>query len=204
MAVVLGPEDLHGRLALGQGGDEVGLRGLPVGVEIAGAQRLALAHAGVDDDPVQAAQLGAERTEHVEHLVVVVHVQGFDQHGDARVGLFQFRFQGVQLVGAPRAQGQVAAPGGEQPRHAGAQTGAGAGDENIGTGTHGIILVACVDPGSQRGEEIGQRPVHRFGVFYRRMVPGIGHRDQPRPGDGVDDALRFFRRRCPVQFADDH
>ena len=64
-------EDRGRRLGLGERADDVGLGRLAVGVETPGAQRLALAEAGVDDDAVEPAELVAELLEDAEDGVVV-------------------------------------------------------------------------------------------------------------------------------------
>ncbi len=56
-----------------------------------------------------------ESVEDLEHLTVVVHVQGLDAHRDGRIDAFQLRLQGFQPVQAAGAQRQIAALGGEQP-----------------------------------------------------------------------------------------
>ena len=128
MTAVLGAENFHGGFGLCQGRHEVGFGGLAVGVEVPGAKRLALAHAGVDDNAVDASQFRAESIEHGKHLIVVVHVQRLDQHLDAGMLFFQLGLQCLQPIHAPGTQRQVASHGGKQARHAFAQTGAGAGD----------------------------------------------------------------------------
>ena len=128
MAAVLGAENFHGRFGLGQRRHEVGFRGLPVGIEVTGPQGLALAHARVDDDAINARQFGAEGIEHRKHLIVIVHIQWLDQHGDARMLFFQLGLQGFQPVHAPGTQRQVASHGRKQSRHPFAQPGAGTGD----------------------------------------------------------------------------
>ena len=87
MAGVLRAEDLHGGLGLGQRGDEVGHRGLPVGRVVSRAERCALADAGVDDDPVDGPEVVAERAEDLEDLLVVGDVEGADLHPAAGVGV---------------------------------------------------------------------------------------------------------------------
>jgi hypothetical protein len=146
---VAGPlvaEDPGGRLALGQRGDEVDPRAVQVGAEAAGADRPALAAAGVDDHPVQRAQVGAEGVEHLEDPGMVGHVQLPDPHGDAGMGgqqLVAQAFQGVQAAGAER---QVAAAGGELPGHLGAQAGAGAGDQDVAPDAHQRTAAAAARP----------------------------------------------------------
>ena len=133
-------EQLQRGFALGEGGDEIGFGGLAVGVKIAGAQRLALAQAGVDDDAVQPTQFFIEGAEDFEDLIVVADIQRLDGHGDAGVGGFQFGLQRFQPVRAPRAQRQVAALCGELAGHLLAQSRAGAGDQDGFSVSHGGVL----------------------------------------------------------------
>lgn len=131
MPVALLAEDPGGGLDLGGRGDEVGLQRLPVGVEPAGADRLALAEARVDDHAVERAEIGAKPVEHGENAVVLVHIEAAGDDGDARVGRLEFGGQPVQPVGAPRAEREVAAAGRELPGHALAEARAGAGDQDV-------------------------------------------------------------------------
>ena len=85
MTTLLVAEDLHGGLALRQGGDEVRHRGLPVRVVAAGADRGTLAQARVDHDTVDDAEVVAEGSEHLEHLVVVGDVEGPQLDAPTRV-----------------------------------------------------------------------------------------------------------------------
>ena len=130
MALVLGPENFHGRFHLGQGCDKVGFSGLPVGVKAPGAQGLPLANAGVHNDPVQLAEFLVKGLEHLPHLVMVIHIQRHQADANTGVLLLQLGFKGFQPLGAPGTQGQVVAPGGKFPGHAFTEAGTGSGDQN--------------------------------------------------------------------------
>ncbi len=105
----LGAEDRGGRLGLGQRADEVCLGGLLVGIEAPGAERLALAEAGVDDDAVDAAELVPELVEHPEDGVVVGDVERLDGDATARVGSGDLGGELGEAVGTTRAEGEVVA-----------------------------------------------------------------------------------------------
>ena len=132
MSRVPRPEQLHRGLGLRECGDEVRHRGLQVRVEPAAAERSALADAGVHDDPVEPAlQVGVGQPEHLEHLLVVGHVQRMRDDGDPRVPGSQFVLQRLQPVLAARRQRQVVALGGELPRHLLAEPGTRPGDQDV-------------------------------------------------------------------------
>ena len=131
MAAAAVLEHLDGGFDLHQRGDEVGFDGLLVGVQLAGAQRRALADARVDDDAVDAAQLVLQLGEHLRHLLVVVDVECRDGDGDAGVPLGQLGLQLIEAVEATGAQRKVAALGGECAGHARAEAGAGTGDQDL-------------------------------------------------------------------------
>ena len=135
MPGLLVAEDLQGRLGLREGADEVRQRGLLVGLEPAGAERRTLAQAGVDHDPVDRPEVGPEGVEHLEHLVVVVDVEGPDLHPDGRVPLGDLGAELLQAVGAAGGQREVVAAGGELAGHLRTEAGAGAGDQD---GGHGV------------------------------------------------------------------
>ena len=138
MAGVLLAEDLHRCLGLRERGDEVGHRGLPVGVVAPGPDRRALAQAGVDDHPVDGAEVLLERTEDLEDLVVVVHVERPDLDPAVRVGGEDAGPDGLQLLRTTCAQRQVVPLGCELPRHLRPQPAARAGDQDVlSLGGHG-------------------------------------------------------------------
>ena len=101
-----------------------------VGVEAAGAQRLALAEAGVDDHLVETAELLAELLEDAEDGVVVSDVERLDRHRDLGVGGGDLGPEVVEAVRTSGAQGEVVAQGGELAGHLGAEAAAGTGDED--------------------------------------------------------------------------
>ena len=111
-------------------GDEVGHRRLLVGVVPTGAERRALAETGVDDHPVERAELGRELLEHPEDRVVVGDVESLDL--DPAVGVLRGEVgrELVEPVGTPRAQRQVVAEGRELARHLLAQPRARPGDQD--------------------------------------------------------------------------
>ena len=78
MPTVLFPENLHRRLALGNGGDEVGFRRLPVGGKVPAPNRLGAANACIHHHAVKTAKLLPKAPEYLEHLLVVAHVQAAD------------------------------------------------------------------------------------------------------------------------------
>ena len=124
-------EDPDGGLDLGGRRDEVGLEGLTVGIEPAGADGLALADTRVDDHPVEGPQLRAELAEDLEHGVVVGDVQRPGDDRDAGVRGSQVGRQRLEPVGAPRAEGEVAAAGRELAGHALAKARARARDQDV-------------------------------------------------------------------------
>ena len=148
MTTVLGPENFHGGFHLCQGCHEIDLRSLTVGMKVAGAQRLALAHAGIDDHAINPAQLGAESIEHREHLIIIRHVEWLDQHPDIGVFRFQFCFQFFQSVHASCTQCQIAPLGGEDASHTFAKAGAGAGDEDVLADGHGFFSIEGFSKGA--------------------------------------------------------
>ena len=84
-----------------------------------------------------------EGPEDLEHLVVVVDVQG--PHLDPPVGMRgqDLLAQRLEAVGTSRAQRQVVAPGRELPRHLRTEPGGGAGDQDsLG------LVVRCHGPES--------------------------------------------------------
>ncbi len=113
MAVILRPEDGHRRLDLREGADQVGLDGLDVGVGATGAQRGALAEAGVDDDAVESTQSVREVVEHDGTRSVVDDVEIGDLDGPGRPG--QLRGEGS------RRSRRRAASASERPRCANAR-----------------------------------------------------------------------------------
>ena len=124
-------EHLQRGLDLHERGHQVGLDGRLVGPQLARAQLGTLADTGVDNDAIDAAEFVRQLTEHLRDLFVVVDVQLRDRNLDTWILLRQFGFQLVEAVGAPGAQRQVAALGGEGARHAGAQAGTGTCDEDL-------------------------------------------------------------------------
>ncbi len=124
-------EHLQRGFDLHQGRNQIGFDGRLVGPQLARPQRRALADTGVDDHPVDAAERVGQFREHLRHLLVVVDVQRGDGDLDARILLRKFGFELVEPVGAAGAQRQVTPLGGERAGHAGAQAGAGAGDEDL-------------------------------------------------------------------------
>ena len=80
-----------------------------VGVEAPGAERLALAEAGVDDDAVEAAELVAELVEHPEDGVVVVDVERLDDDAAVGVGGGDLGGELGEAVRTTRAEGEVVA-----------------------------------------------------------------------------------------------
>lgn len=124
-------EVLHRCLALGQRGDEVGLRGLLVGVELARTDPTTLAEPGVDDHAVEATEVDDRLLEHGEDLVVVVDVQGVHDDLNVGVGGQQLVPQSLQPVDPAGRQCEVVTLGRQDPRHAGAEARARAGDEDV-------------------------------------------------------------------------
>ena len=92
MPRILRPKNLQRRLALRQRGHEIGLGRLQVGVEVAGAQRSALAHAGIYDNAVEGTQVIFEGPEYLKDLFVVIYVEGAHEDLDVGMGGFQLRF----------------------------------------------------------------------------------------------------------------
>ena len=132
MAAALRPEDLHRRLDLGERADEVGHRGLAVGVEPAGAERGTLPDAGVHDDPVDPPVRRGEVPDHREDGVVVGDVERLHRDPYSRVRGGDLVAEAVEAIRAPRAQREVVAEGGELAGHLGAEPAARAGDEDGG------------------------------------------------------------------------
>src|SRR5690606_33069996 len=71
-----------------------------------------------------------ERTEHLEDLVVVRHVESAQLDAARRAGGEDLCLEVVQLLRTPRAQRQVVPLGCELPRHLGAQAAARTGDQD--------------------------------------------------------------------------
>jgi hypothetical protein len=118
-------------LDLGGGRDEVDLEGLPVGVEPALPDGLALPEPGVHDHPVEGPQLGAELLEDGEDAVVVGDVELAGDDLDPGVLSFEFFGELFEPVSAPRAECQVAPLRRELAGHALAQPAARAGDQDV-------------------------------------------------------------------------
>ena len=127
-------EQLDGGLALGVGAQHVGEQRRPVRPGLAGADRGALADAGVGDEPVEAAELAGQRGHDLVDGGGVVDVECGGDHPDAGVRGEQLVAERVQEVDPPRHEGEVAAAGGEPAGHALAEAGARAGDQDALTG----------------------------------------------------------------------
>ncbi len=127
-------EDLHRRLALGVRAEHVRVQDGAVGRRLAGADRRALADAGVDDEPVQPAQSRGEVGDDGRDRLGVVDVHRGHLDPDPGVGGEQFLLQARQPVDPAGGEGEVAAHGGEPAGHALTEPGAGAGDQDALTG----------------------------------------------------------------------
>ena len=66
-------------------------------------QRCALAHAGIDDDAVERAELAGERAKDFEYLRMVVHIECAQRHRDAGMRSQQFSLEFLKSIGASRA-----------------------------------------------------------------------------------------------------
>src|SRR5699024_11406988 len=64
-------QDLHGRLSLVEGADHVDHRGLAVRMRLPGTDRRPLAQSGIEDEAVDAAELGVQVAERLLHRVAV-------------------------------------------------------------------------------------------------------------------------------------
>src|SRR5690554_8047149 len=130
MAMVLGPENFHGRFNLTEGGEKVGFGGLAVDAGVPAAQGLTFADAGINDNPVQLAKLLPEPVKYIDHLLVLVNIQRLHADAKLRILLLQLLAQGFQTPGPTGAEGQMVATGRKLPSHAFAQSGTGPGDQN--------------------------------------------------------------------------
>jgi len=115
---------------LGESAEEVGDRGLPVGVVPPGPQRSPFAEAGVDDDPVDRAEVRPEGAEDLEDLLVVGDVERTHLHPAVGMGRGDLGLQRLEPVGTAGAQRQVLPQRRELPRHLGTAPAAGPGDQD--------------------------------------------------------------------------
>src|SRR5690554_5694915 len=114
MAMVLGPENFHGRFNLTEGGEKVGFGGLAVDAGVPAAQGLTFADAGINDNPVQLAKLLPEPVKYIDHLLVLVNIQRLHADAKLRILLLQLLAQGFQTPGPTGAEGQMVATRSEE------------------------------------------------------------------------------------------
>jgi hypothetical protein len=147
MTAILRAKDLDRGLALRQRGDEIGLGDPPVVLEMPRAYAPPAADAGVDDDPIETAEILRATAKSTEHLGVVVDVQGTHAYAQARLLREQFGAQRLEALTATGAQGKIATARGELPCHARTQSGARARDEYA---LSHVLPISGLDDAKQR------------------------------------------------------
>src|SRR5690606_9866897 len=167
-----------------------------------------LAQAGVDNDAVDGPELCLKGAEHLEHLRVIIHIQGTHAHADARVARQQFCTQSLQTLGAARAQGEVPPLCRKGPRHAFTQSGTGACDQDGLAQGHAKVSGSIQSKGrTQQGQGCAARnscsaATVRAGSSSCGTCPRSSNITRRLPGTSCANSLAFsggIRRSWPPQ-----
>src|SRR5699024_7247998 len=159
-------QDLHGRLSLVEGADHVDHRGLAVRMRLPGTDRRPLAQSGIEDEAVDAAELGVQVAERLLHRVAVGDIEGTYGHADRRIRRLQLRPQDLEAIQSPGTQCEILPLRCPPAGHALAESGTGAGDEDGVAIGHGLSSDDGVWPGetpsvARRGWQDGHRNARR-------------------------------------------